>query len=212
MRKWFRLLAGMVFLLGVGAGRSAARAADKPIYEKLKDVRPLKKGDLAPGGKLLTIDGKEIDLKTLISQKPTILIFYRGGWCPYCSRQLQELAELEPSFEEMGFQILAISPDMPHRLEVSLKRDELNYTLLSDQTLELTRRFGLVYRLDNMSRSIFAVEKATGNSLHLLPVPAAFVLDTQGVIRFVYYNPDFTVRVNTEDLMTAAKGVTEGKH
>jgi peroxiredoxin len=49
------------------------------------------------------------------------------------------------------------------------------------------------------------LDSATGNHLHLLPVPAAYVVDTHGVIHFVYYNPDIKVRVNPDALLKAAK-------
>ncbi len=191
--------------------RAMAGSMDKPIYDRAMDVKPLKKGEMAPDGTLVSIDGKEVGLKTLISQKPTILIFYRGGWCPFCNRHLGDLVEIEPALANLGYQILAISPEMPARLATTLKRNEINYTLLSDRTMDLTRQFGLAYRLNPSGGDITEVEVSSGNSLHLLPVPAAFVLDKKGVIRFVYFNPDFKDRVDPNDLLEAAQKAKEGE-
>ena len=121
-----------------------------------------------------------------------------------------QLVKIEPDLMKMGYQVLAITPDKPESLRASIDKHEINYTLLSDRTMDLTRQFGLAYRLDpatleKMKGFGVDLDKATGNSLHELPVPAALVVDTKGLIHFVYYNADIKVRVNPDDLMKAAK-------
>lgn len=175
-----------------------------------QDVHPLAVGDKVPDGTLVTLEGKKIQLWALVAQKPTILIFYRGGWCPYCNLQMGQLVKIEPELQKMGYQILAISPDKPSKLKVSLDQHHINYSLLSDRTMELTRKFGLAYRvsqdtlvmLDKYGKNL---DSNTGNGLHLLPVPAAYVVDLKGLIHFVYYNPEITVRVDPKALLQAAK-------
>lgn len=200
----------MGFLLLVATGKSALAAAEKPLPQSPQDVHPLAVGDSVPNGTLTTLTGKTVDLKTLVAQKPSILIFYRGGWCPFCNLQMGQLVKIEPDLLRMGYQLLAITPDKPESLKASMEKHGINYTLLSDRTMGLTRQFGLAYLLDpqtleKMKGFGVDLDKATGNSLHELPVPAAFVVDTKGVIHFVYYNPDIKVRVNPDDLMKAAK-------
>lgn len=187
-----------------------ADSMDKPVYDKPTEVQPLEKGQSVPNGQLITLDGKKVELKNLVSQKPSILIFYRGGWCPFCNLQMGQLVKIEPDLMKMGYQLLAITPDKPESLRESLEKHGINYTLLSDRTMDLTRRFGLAYRLDpetleKMKGFGVDLERSTGNSLHELPVPAAFVLDRKGLIHFVYYNPDIKVRVNPDELLKAAK-------
>jgi peroxiredoxin len=121
-----------------------------------------------------------------------------------------QLVKIEPDLMKMGYQVLAITPDKPESLRVSIDKHGINYTLLSDRTMDLTRQFGLAYRLDpetleKMKGFGVDLDQSTGNSLHELPVPAAFVVDTKGMIHFVYYNVDIKVRVNPDDLMAAAK-------
>ena len=175
-----------------------------------KEVHPIGIGDTVPDGILTTLNGEMVDLKTLITQKPSIIIFYRGGWCPYCNMQMAQLVKIEPDLQKMGYQILAITPDKPEKLRESLNKQHINYNLLSDRTMEITKKFGLAYRvsretLTRMKEYGNDLDSATGNSLHFLPVPAAFVVDQKGVIRFVYYNPDIKVRVNPDELLKAAK-------
>jgi peroxiredoxin len=203
------LLMGILILASTGKGAWAS-PGENPVPLSPQDIHPLAVGDSVPDGTLTTLAGKRVSLKTLIVQKPTVLIFYRGGWCPYCNLQMGQLVRIEPELMKMGYQLLAITPDKPESLRESLEKHGINYTLLSDRTMGLTRQFGLAYRLDpktleKMRGFGVDLEKSTGNSLHELPVPAAFVVDTKGVIRFVYDNPDIKVRVNPDDLMKAAK-------
>jgi peroxiredoxin len=202
----------LLFFLGGIAMLQAAPSdsTGKPVYDSPQAVHPLEKGQTIPNGELETLDGKKINLQTLVFQKPSILIFYRGGWCPFCNLQMGQLVKIEPDLMKMGYQVLAITPDKPESLRASIDKHEINYTLLSDRTMDLTRQFGLAYRLDpatleKMKGFGVDLDKATGNSLHELPVPAALVVDTKGLIHFVYYNADIKVRVNPDDLMKAAK-------
>jgi len=186
-----------------------AEPAEKLAADKAEDVHPLQLGDSIPDGKLKTVDGKTFRLSSEILKKPTVLIFYRGGWCPYCNLQMGQLVKIEPKLAELGYQILAISPDKPEKLKESLDKHHINYTLLSDSTMEITGKFGLAYRvspeiLSKMKQFGVDLDSATGTALHQLPVPAAYVVDQKGVIHFVYYNADIKVRVNPDELLKAA--------
>jgi peroxiredoxin len=208
--RWALILTALFWGGVVMVEKTLADPMEKPIYNKPQDVQPLKKGQSIPNGELVKLEGNRVDLKTLISQKPSVLIFYRGGWCPFCNLQMGRLVKIEPDLMKMGYQILAITPDKPESLKESLEKHGINYTLLSDRTMELTRQFGLAYRLDpqtleKMKGFGVDLDKSTGNSLHELPVPAAYVVDTKGLIHFVYFNADIKVRVNPDDLMKAAK-------
>ncbi len=200
------------FCLSMVASRGGVVAApmNKFVADKAEDVHPLKSGDSIPDGILKTLDGKDFHFKSEILKKPTVLIFYRGGWCPYCNLQMGQLVKIEPKLLEMGYQMLAISPDKPEKLKESLDKHQINYTLLSDRSMELTRKFHLAYRLNpetlaKMKSFGVDLDSATGNQLHLLPVPAAYVVDQKGIIHYVYFNPDIKVRVDTDELLKVAQ-------
>lgn len=166
---------------------------------------------LPPNLQPATIEGKPFDLDKAVRSKPTVLIFYRGGWCPFCNMQMGQLEEIEPKLEALGYQILAISADNPAHLKESIAKHQLTYTLLSDTDMAAAKAFGLAFRVDDatyaqMKNHNVDLEAASGRTDHILPVPAAYVLDRKGVIKFAYANPDFKVRVNPDDLLQAAKG------
>ena len=172
-------------------------------------MTPLKAGARLPAGSVVrTLEGKPFSLNSAAAAKPTVLIFYRGGWCPYCNAHLRDLQGSEPALRAMGYQILAISADPPQKLRETLTDDNLTYILLSDASLRVAARFGLRYKAN--AEFIDALRKAhntdllTQNGGYLL-TPAAFVLDRHGVIRFAYANPNFTVRVGQDVLLKAAR-------
>lgn len=170
------------------------------LPEKAEDVKPLKVGESVPSLDLTSISGERISFGKLLKEKPTILIFYRGGWCPYCNQHLAEMADYEDKILEMGYQIVAVSPDSPENLGKTLEKNEIRYTLLSDSRGELIRAMGIAYQATFLYESIRS-KGATGEKLDLLPVPSLFLIDQKGVIQYEYVNPDYKVRMSGEALM-----------
>lgn len=211
MKKIAVLSLGVICLFLSGTrGSLMAESTANQVADKAEDVRPLGVGAAIPDGALLSLGEGKVEFKKLAEQKPSVVIFYRGGWCPFCNLQMGQLVKIEPQLALLGYQVLAISPDQPAKLKESLDKHQINYTLLSDSSLELARKFGLAYQvspeiLGKMKSFGVDLDGATGNHLHQLPVPAAYVVDRKGVIRFAYFNPDIKVRVNPDDLLKAAK-------
>ena len=172
---------------------------------------PLKVGNAIPDVKLHTEDDKEVKLRTIVSEKPTVLIFYRGGWCPFCTKHLQSLVGIEKELQAAGAQLLAISMDTPEKLKATPGRDKLGYRLLSDSDANAANAFGIAFKVDDALVKKYKdsykidLEAASGNDRHILPHPAVFVADTAGKIRFAYSNPDYKVRLEPAKVLEAAK-------
>src|SRR5271170_5364316 len=174
----------------------------------------LKVGDSIPDVTLRTVDDKEVSLRKLVADKPAVLVFYRGGWCPYCNRHLQALATIKDDLDKEGVQLIAISMDQPGKLRETLQKDKLDYTLLSDSDAKAVEAFGISYKvadatLERMKTYNVDLDAATGNSDHILPHPAVFVVNTRGIIRFVHVNPNFKVRLEPAKVLAAAKAAQE---
>jgi peroxiredoxin len=173
-------------------------------------VQPLPVGARSPTFAGLTTEGKVRSFTPDGFRQPTIVIFYRGGWCPYCNMQLSDLRLVEPRLREQGFEIVFLSTDRPEILYTSLKATDIHYTLLSDSHLEAAKAFHVAYHLDDATISKqkhygVDLEKTTGTTLHELPVPSVFIIDTSGTIRYVYSNPDYTIRLGADALLAAAQ-------
>ena len=172
-------------------------------------VRPLSVGSRAPAFAAQTVEGKLRSFSPDSYQKPTIVIFYRGGWCPYCNTQLSDLHTVEPKLRERGFEIVFISTDQPKLLYSSLKATDIHYTLLSDSHLEAAQAFHVAYHVNDATLAKMReygvdLESTTGTTLHELPVPSVFIIDTSGTIRYVYSNPDYKIRLGADALWAAA--------
>ena len=124
-------------------------SAENPVPTSAQDIKPLGIGAPIPDLKLQTPEGKAFDLNEAIAKKPAVLIFYRGGWCPYCNTQLGQLQTIEPELVRRGYQILAVSPDRPEKLGASVEKHKLAYTLLSDHSMKAARAFGIAFRVDD---------------------------------------------------------------
>jgi peroxiredoxin len=173
-------------------------------------AQPLAVGDKIPDVTLRTEDDKAVSLRQLVSEKPTVLIFYRGGWCPYCNVHLQSLVGIEKDLDKIGVQLLAISMDQPSKLRATPHREKLGYRLLSDSDAAAVTAFGIGYKVDDallekMKAHNVDLDAATGNNRHILPNPAVFVVTKTGIIRFAHVNPDIKVRLAPAKILEAAQ-------
>ena len=184
---------------------TAQNYADDP-----KQVNPILTGTTIPDAAVKTIEGKTVSIQELVRQQPTVLIFYRGGWCPYCNRHMAELQQSQQQLVDMGYQILAVSPDRPEKLKKSISKHNLDYTLLSDSPMNLSKAFGLAFKVDQSTLDRYAemgidLEESSGYDHHLLPVPAVYLINPDGLVTFQYVNPDYKTRIKSEVLISAAK-------
>ncbi len=200
MRRQLYLASGLLFV-AVNVPAAVPNAADKVI--------PVTVGSAAPVFVAKEVDGHEFRFDPAAQTKPTMIIFYRGGWCPYCNAQLQDLHEVEPEIVSMGYQVLFLSTDQPKLLYSSLK-EKVNYHILSDADMNAAHAFQVAYHVDDTTlekMKSFGVDldAAQGSSLHELPVPSVFIIDTHGVIRFRHFDPNYTVRLDAGHVLEAAK-------
>jgi len=196
-----------------GPAAAITRPADTMAMQQYPmqpdDIHPLLIGEHIPTATLPGTDGIMVDLNNRITQQPTILIIYRGGWCPFCSKELGAVQELQPYLTGLGYQIIAISTDSPEKLDKSRDKQHLVYTLLSDADLDFSKRFGLAYKAPAAYDKILQEGSGGKNTDKLIPVPSVFILDQKGVIRFEYVNPDYTQRIHPGLLKAAAVSVKE---
>jgi peroxiredoxin len=181
------------------------------IAEAQTNSSPLKVGDAIPDVALRTEDDKEVKLRTIVAEKPTVLIFYRGGWCPFCTRHLKDLAGIETDLQKAGAQLIAISMDKPDKIKQTPGREKFAYQLFSDSDADAAKAFGVAFRVqDDLVKKYkdsykIDLEAASGRDHHLLPHPAVFVAETNGIIRFVHFNADYKVRLEPVKIVDAAK-------
>ena len=180
------------------------------IHASAELVQPLLPGMKTPEFFVKDIEGRDFRFDPRVLDKPLVLTFYRGGWCPYCNLHLSELRLAEERLKEMGFNIWFISIDKPALLLESLDDPNIGYTIFSDSSLDATRAFGLAFRVDDELNQRYLsfdidLERASGEKHHVLPAPATYIIGVDGVINFAYVNPDYKVRLHPDVLLAAAK-------
>ena len=180
---------------------AAAGLATRP-----QDVRPLMIGSQVPADvTVATLAGRATTLPEVMRGQPAVLVFFRGGWCPYCDLQLSELRLIQAELESIGFQVIAISPDKPAAMKARMAKGALTCTLISDESTGLIQAFGIAYQVEPRGSSV-----VTGNSAtRLLPVTSIYIADARGKVQFQYVNPDYRVRVPKELVLAAAKAALQ---
>lgn len=192
-----------VFCAGLAWGEDAAAGG---VATSPEDAKGLAVGATVPALALKTAAGEAFDLRVELKKQPALVIFYRGGWCPYCNKHLAELQKIQAEVKAAGFQILAVSPDTPEKAGETAQKGALGYTLLSDADLAAAKAFKLAFRLDEGTIDKYKKYKLDlSASDWCLPVPAAFLVGSDGKVLFAHANPDYKVRIDNAKVFEAVK-------
>ena len=181
------------------------RATDE-LIDSGQAQRAKKAGDTAPEFTLLDPDGKPVSSRELLARGPLVISFYRGVWCPYCNLELQALQQALPEITARGASLVAISPQIAPNSRKSQRDNKLSFPILSDVKSEVANAFGIRFVLPDYLVELY---KGFGNNLPLtnndpswvLPMPARYVIGTDGIIAYSEVNPDYTHRPDPSELL-----------
>src|SRR6516165_283323 len=184
-------------LIASGAAGQALRAVDQAPEFTLKDT-----------------DGHEVSSRELLANGPLVVTFYRGVWCPYCNMDLQALQAVLPAIRERGAELVAISPQLPSNSRKSQRDNKVTFPILSDPGNGLAARFGLRFKLPDYLIALYRdtfkndLSQANGDSSWTLPMPARYVIGTDGAIAYAEVNPDYTRRPDPDELLPVLLALT----
>lgn len=157
--------------------------------------------------------GATVSLDDLLTGPATVLVFYRGAWCPYCNVALKAYqAELVPALTELGVTLAAVSPQGPDGSLTVEQSNALTFPVLTDAGSALARELGLVFELTD---DVKAAQLAFGNDFTAinasgewaLPKPTVLVVDAARTVRFVDVQADYTLRTEPGAVLDAARAV-----
>lgn len=185
---------------------TSVATAQNLIAKSADDITPLIIGKKIPNLTLKLSDNTDVNISDLLKKKKTVLVFYRGGWCPYCNIHLQALADAEKEILDLGYQIIAVSPDSPENLKVTEEDDKIKYTLVSDSKGALIKAMGIAFEAPDNRKSVIYI-KSNGLNTNFLPVPSVFVVNRESTILFEYVSPDYKRRLKTEILIPVLKNL-----
>jgi peroxiredoxin len=177
-------------------------------------IRPLLTGASVPPFTARAPDGSPWTFDPESLEGPVILTFYRGSWCPYCTRHLMEYRTIENDLLQLGYRLVFLSPDRPEVLRAEQGQEPLSYELVSDSRMAAAEALGVAFRLDDATAARYReagvdLAEASGERHGLLPVPSTWIIGADGVIDYAFVNPDYKVRVAPGVVMAAARAAVQ---
>jgi peroxiredoxin len=166
-------------------------------------------GSRLPDGELLDVNGRPTTLARNLGGRPAVIVFYRGGWCPYCNIALRTYqAQLVPALAERGIGLIAVSPQAPDGSLSTKESKELTFTVLSDPGNQIAGQLGILTAPSDGTR---AAQLQLGLDLTLvnadrttaLPMPTVVIVDADGVIRWIDVHLDYTTRTEAGQVLQA---------
>lgn len=196
------------FMLVLWFGIAALTHAGEETPRPAEPPTGLAVGDKAPDSTLPGADGKPVRLSELWAQQPVVLTFYRGGWCPFCTRSLSAWQDRMPELKAAGGVLVAVTTEKSSLTRGTIEKHKLAYRVLSDSNGETSKIYKVLFEMDKPTQ-----EKYRGYGIDLsehnasgtweLPVPATYVIDTSGTIRWVHFDTDYRKRADPNQVIRA---------
>ncbi|MCK0132391.1 AhpC/TSA family protein [Flavobacteriaceae bacterium F08102] len=186
-----------------------------PDYSKFGMVEEdvpygLKKGDRAPAIDLL-IEGVKTPLSALYKDQTIALFFYRGNWCPVCNKHLSDFTERAKDLTAKGIKLIAITPEDSSGIDKMREKTGANFTIVSDVDGSIQKAFDVDFVVtnsyaakieDNLNASIAA---NNANKKAELPVPATYVINRKGEIKFSHFDVNYKNRASVDDILNSVE-------
>lgn len=164
-------------------------------------------GDKAPNFTLKNAAGADISLYDRLDEGPVVLVWYRGGWCPYCNITLQRLQSELPNFEKHNASLIALTPEVPDSSLSTTEKNDLQFDVLSDVGHKVSEEYGVVFQLtDEVAaryEKSFGLTEYNNDDSKKLPLAATYVIDTNGIITYAFLDADYRNRAEPKDIIEA---------
>lgn len=175
----------------------------------------LKTGDKIPLFSLPDAKGNIRSIESQHTKEWLIISFYRGQWCPFCNLELRELEKFVTEFLQDSANLVAISPQTPDLSLQTVMENNLSYNVLSDMNCVIADKFRLVYTVPNYLHKIYIknglnIELFNGEGQLKLPMPATYVIDKKGVIRYHFVSEYAYERLDPKKIVQFIKQQAKG--
>ncbi len=162
--------------------------------------------DVAPDFTGINQIGKKINLKKQLRNGNVVLVFYRGQWCSFCNKQLKQLEDSLALIKGKGATVLAITPELPENISLSIRRTNASYPILYDEGLKIMNAYKVAYKEDDQALKKYRgdginILEANGNNGANLPVPAVYIINKKGKITYRFFDINYTKRSSVKDIL-----------
>jgi len=169
-------------------------------------AKAIKVGEELPNGTLVTMSGGTVKIDSLINDKPLVISFYRGGWCPYCNLELKALENVSKEIRALGANIIAMTPESIEHIRETKNNNGVSFEVYSDEGSHFAKALGLVFTLPKSLQDIYLtfdidVEKHNGESKFELPIPTTLIVKPNREIVYIFADGDYTKRSEPTKLL-----------
>ncbi len=164
----------------------------------------LKVGDKSPDFVAYDQAGKQVELKKLLENGPVVLFFYRGKWCPVCSRYLNDYQDSLKMIVDQGFNVVAVTPETIDNVEQTVKLHKLTFTVLYDCQEQIMKDYDVMFTVTKPYQQLIqkklniSIAENNGRDVAHLPVPATYIINRDGIIVAKQFNPDYRLRASVK--------------
>jgi peroxiredoxin len=175
-----------------------------------QDPSGLKVGDKAPLFTAKDHLGQEFSLKKALEKGEVVLMFYRGQWCPYCNKQMSQMNDSLSLITSKGAAVVAISPEIQENVVKTVSKTKASFPVLSDLQMTIMKAYRVNFAVPNETVERYKgfgidFNKVNGENGANLPVPATYIIGRDGLIKYVFFNPDYRKRASVQELAAALK-------
>lgn len=164
-------------------------------------------GDAAPELMMTTSSGEKVSLASLYQDQALVIIFYRGYWCPSCNRHLSEFSERADELKATGAKLLAITPETYENIQTTKNNTGMTFTVISDTDASVMRAFDVLFEVTDKYQAMIqtnlkaSISESNASKSAILPVPATFIINTDGSIVYKHFQLDYNNRATVEDIL-----------
>jgi peroxiredoxin len=171
-----------------------------------KDPEGLRPGDKAPFFHAEDQFGEVIDLEKQLASGPVVLMFYRGHWCKYCNKQLEELSDSLQYLAAKGASIIAVTPEVMEFVDETSKKFDDAIRIISDKDMKIMNAYGVSFEVSGFTVLRYKtigidLNEFNGNNGTSLPVPATYIINQDGMINYAYFDKNYKKRVSVKTLL-----------
>lgn len=120
---------------------------------------------------------------------------------------------MNEQIEALGGTLVALSPSTRENANAIADKAKLRFDILSDPGNRYAEELGLVFKVPDDLREVYSgfgidLPKFNGDPSWTLPVPARFVTDSGGIIRYSEADADYTTRPEPEETLAALRALS----
>ncbi len=174
----------------------------------VSDAKGLSVGMKAPLFTAIDADRNKFALEEALKNGPVVIIFYRGFWCPFCDKHLAQIQDSLKLIIDKGATVIAVSPEKPEYLEKMVEKTGAKFSLLYDEDYKISDAYDLTFTPDSKQLYMYNVvlngklKESHADESQRLPIPATFIVDTNGTIVWRQFDPDYKKRSTVKEILS----------